>query len=267
MKKLILLVIFTLICSPIFAASTDTCFDTDCKLMLPFNGSDGATSTTDSSSSAHTINFVNNAQLSTTSPKFGTAALFLDGTDDGVNAADSADWSNGASDATIDFWVKYGSLTSTNNIQVFYQQCNNTSNFVHFYHKAGADDSIQFTAASGGSTVFNMESSAGSFVPSAGTWYHIAKKRSGSSWTFYVDGSAISGGTFTDSDSWPDIAASLSLGKSDRTNCSSVIDDLNGRLDEFRWVKGTAVTPPSGGPAAEYTACTTARRRISSTVF
>ncbi len=54
--------------------------NTATKLLLNFNGTDGATTTTDASPSAHTVSFEGNAQLDTAAKQFGTASLLLDGT-------------------------------------------------------------------------------------------------------------------------------------------------------------------------------------------
>ena len=65
--------------------------NTATKLLLNFDGTDGATTTTDASPSAHTVSFEGNAQLDTAAKQFGTASLLLDGTNDAVNiAADNA---------------------------------------------------------------------------------------------------------------------------------------------------------------------------------
>ena len=52
------------------------------KLLLPFDGSNGATSTTDSSNSNNTISFAGTAQISTAQSKFGGSSLLLDGNSD-----------------------------------------------------------------------------------------------------------------------------------------------------------------------------------------
>ena len=53
-------------------------------LLLPFDGSDTATSTSDESDNSHTITFGGTAQLDTAQKKFGTASLLLDGDSDYV---------------------------------------------------------------------------------------------------------------------------------------------------------------------------------------
>ena len=56
-------------------------------LLLPFDGSDTATSTSDESDNSHTITFAGTAQLDTAQKKFGTASLLLDGDSDYVKSA------------------------------------------------------------------------------------------------------------------------------------------------------------------------------------
>ena len=58
-------------------------------LLIPFDGSDTATSANDDSSNSHTITFAGTAQLDTAQKKFGTASLLLDGDSDYVTVGDS----------------------------------------------------------------------------------------------------------------------------------------------------------------------------------
>lgn len=76
-------------------------------LLTHFDGTNGSTTFTDSSSYARTITSNNGAALSTTAPKFGTASLLTDGTDDYASCAASTDWSFGTgTDFTVEFWLK-----------------------------------------------------------------------------------------------------------------------------------------------------------------
>ena len=49
------------------------------KLLLPFDGTNGATTTSDLSNSNHTVTFNGNAQISTSLSKFGGSSCYLDG--------------------------------------------------------------------------------------------------------------------------------------------------------------------------------------------
>jgi len=88
------------------AGNTDPYFS-NVVLLAHFDGTNGATTTTDSSSYARTITLNNGTVLSTTSPKFGTASLLTDGSDDYGSCAASTDFSFGTgTDFTVEFWLK-----------------------------------------------------------------------------------------------------------------------------------------------------------------
>ena len=88
------------------AGNTDPYFSS-VVLLAHFDGTNGATTTTDSSSYARTITLNSGAALSTTSPKFGTASLLTDGADDYGSCAASTDFSFGTgTDFTVEFWLK-----------------------------------------------------------------------------------------------------------------------------------------------------------------
>ena len=68
--------------------------NTATKLLLNFDGTNGATTTTDASPSAHTISLLNGASLDATAGDnaFGTASLSLDGTNDYAAIPSSSDF-------------------------------------------------------------------------------------------------------------------------------------------------------------------------------
>lgn len=80
--------------------------NTATKLLLNFDGADGATSTTDASPSEHTVIFAGNAQLDTAIKHFGTASLLLDGTTDAVNAAADDDFDFSDDNYTLECFVR-----------------------------------------------------------------------------------------------------------------------------------------------------------------
>src|SRR5262245_32929117 len=80
--------------------------DTNCKVLLHFNGTDTATTITDSNAggSAHTWTAAGNAQIDTAASKFGGASGLFDGTGDWVTTSDHADFTLGSGAFTIDLW-------------------------------------------------------------------------------------------------------------------------------------------------------------------
>ena len=83
------------------------------KLLLPFNGSNGATSTTDSSNSNNSVTFVGTAQISTAQSKFGSSSMLFDGDSDYLTVTNSSFSTFNASGATftIEFWVYFNSIS------------------------------------------------------------------------------------------------------------------------------------------------------------
>ena len=55
---------------------------------------------------------VNQAQIDTAQSKFGGASGLFDGTGDYLSSADSADWAFGSGDFTIDFWLRFATVTA-----------------------------------------------------------------------------------------------------------------------------------------------------------
>jgi len=170
-------------------------------------------------------------QIDTAQSKFGGASGLFDGTGDYLSLADSDDWSFGAGDFTIDFWVRFNALPATGSGACIYSQRVDDSNavFLRLWNTAGTY-SWQFRVTSAGAWLVNL--SAGTTV-AANTWYHIALVRSGNNWYLLQLGSQL--GTTTDSDAFPDFAANVEIGI-----WGSVWHGLNGWLDEFRVSKGIA---------------------------
>ena len=194
------------------------------KLLLHVDGSNAATSTTDSSSVGNAITFYGNAQLSTTSPKFGTAAVLFDGNGDYIQAPDSANWDFGTGDFTVEFWYK--STNNTSDPGTFVSQYDGNG-FTLRWH-LGA-----LYVLNGGSTI----ATGGSWTPTTGVWYHIAACRSGTSLRLFVDGTQ-SGSTATDSSNITGSSVPLELGCLPYSG--SHVHPLDGRLDDVRITKGVA---------------------------
>ena len=146
------------------------------KLLLPLDGSNGATTTSDSSNSNHTITFAGNAQISTAQSKFGGSSLYLDGSGDEIDLGSSSDWNwptpSGASgDFTIEFWHR---RTATTNWGSFFSTYNaiGSAGFVFGYsgttNKLAWYNSAWVYASNGGNTTLAVD-----------TWYHIVAVRYG----------------------------------------------------------------------------------------
>ena len=214
------------------------------KLLLPLNGTNGATTTSDLSNSNHTPTFAGNAQISTAQSKFGGSSLYLDGSDQ-VDLGSSSDWNwptpSGASgDFTIELWHRrtatrnWGCFFSTENTSYggigaagFMFQYEGTTNKLAWYN------GTSYLASSGGNTTLAVD-----------TWYHIAAVRYGSTTKLYLNG--VEELSFTDSGSYG--TAKLWLGGQGDLSLSYGM--VEGYIDDVRITKGlarytSAFTPPT----------------------
>ena len=197
------------------------------ELLLPFDGTNGATTTSDSSNKNHTLTFGGTAQLSTAQSKFGGTSLLLDGNSDYVNTGGSnSSFTWGTSDFTIECWIYLNSIGTNENI------------FSHSSPSAGIewllDGSSGLKIYMGGGSWFINGTVTSSSGISTGQWIHVALVRNGSNFDTYVNGTK--GGTTASS------ATSISAPSSNpyigcNRGSSNFID---GYIDDFRITIGRA---------------------------
>ncbi|MFH2034749.1 MAG: LamG-like jellyroll fold domain-containing protein, partial [Candidatus Margulisiibacteriota bacterium] len=139
--------------------------DTYTKLMLHMDGVDAGTTFTDSVGT-HTVTAVGTAQTDTAQAKFGVSSGLLDGNSDYLTIPDHADFNMGTGTVTIDFWVRFNSVATSQTI---------------FYQETDATHYVYFTWSVANLLAFKIQDGAGalidktaSFTPVVNTWYHIA---------------------------------------------------------------------------------------------
>lgn len=230
------------------AVSTDTCFDTDTKLMLHYDGSDGSTTFTDSSSTGRSMTANGNAQIDTAQSKFGGASGLFDGTGDYVSTSDSNDWFLGTGDFTIDVWVRFSTISHSQFIVSQYDGANQQIHYLWWDSGGGGFIETTGTDISGSGTVLAFAA----WSASANVWYHVAVVRSSTVFKYYIDGTGLS--TTSDTDSLENSGGNLKVGQN-----AVASGHFEGWMDELRFIKGTAVwtanfTPPS----TSYTSCVVA---------
>lgn len=214
--------------------------DSFTKLMLHLNGADGSTTFTDSSSLVHSVTRNGNPEIDTTQSRFGGAScLFVGG---GTNrnrliVPHHADLAFGASDFTIDFWLR-PTNTSAGNRTLWYKTVG-ANNFA--INQSGTN--IVLYASSNG-TSFNL---ANNRVVASGlaanTWFHFAMARDGSNWRSFSNGTLTD--TLSSSATIADSSGDAAIG-----GHSGASLDFLGHLDEIRVSKGVArwkanFTPPN----------------------
>jgi len=212
--------------------------DSYTKILLHCDGSDGSTTITDESGKSWTAG--GNAQIDTAQSKFGGGSLLFDGNADYVYTADHADFTLGTNDFTVDFWVRFNSLSYATLFTIH----TDANNAIVLYCYNGNELNLQSIA--GGSLALNVSKS---WSPSTGTWYHVAAIRYGNNWRLYINGTQL-GTDVTDSRSIPDYTGGFAIGYRPANAAGS----LNGWIDEFRFSKGIArwtanFTPPTAAYA------------------
>jgi len=223
-------------------------------LLLPFDGANGATTTSDSSDENRTITLAG-ADISTAQSKFGGSSLSV--TDGSVSNICS--WETAVAlgtSFTVEYWFRRtGSialysiagcvLNSTSHGSGGY------SGLLLGYHNSGlAASKLLMYASSNGSSWDQVSAAQISDFPVLNTWEHRALVRNGANWHYYVNGTR----TYTTSAGG---SAALWTGGS-KCNIGRVFygsanapGALGGNYDDFRITNGVerysgaSFTPPS----------------------
>jgi hypothetical protein len=187
---------------------------------------------------------VGNAQVSTSVVKYGTGSIAFDGTGDYLVPWNSTTWAFGTGDWTIECWVYFNSVASTQ--FVFDTRANATSN-------SGVALNLSATAFPV-ITVNNATLFTSSTAIAATTWTHVALVKSSGTITLYLNGTKPVTGSGASSTSLTD--QYLTIGTSIGNRDATATNHMNGYIDDFRITNGyarytTNFTAP-GGPFPTY---------------
>lgn len=228
--------------TPAHTPSSDEAFTV---AMLHMNGPDGGLVFHDETGKLWGA--VGDAQLDTAQSKFGGSSALFDGSGDYLYTPDHPDFNFGSGDFTIDFWVRFNSLTGVQyfvgkrpdqSYAPFVLEIDNT--YVYFFSD---DNNTPWTWAVDARWAYGTN-----IVP--GTWYHFAFVRNGSDWRFYLNGESKS--FATSSHTVMTNTHGVTVGGIPNGDFP-----LDGWIDELRITKGVArwasnFTPPT----SEYTVAT-----------
>jgi len=208
------------------------------QLLLPLDGTDGATSTLDESSNGLSISFHGNAKISTAQSKYGGASLLLDGTGDYLRAALTGSLAKfGTGDFSVEAWIR----TSTNQRFIFdtgiytgnpgaWGLYVNSLNRLEWWYTEETGDYIYETASSTSITT--------------GAWVHVAACRTGSTLRLFVNGAVVR--TINSHTINYNYAGSyLYVGDTTATGAA-----FNGHIDDIR-IAAESVYPGAFTPPAE----------------
>lgn len=243
-------------------------FYQDVVLLLHFEGTNGQTTTVDSSLVQNTValngNVNGSAALSTVQEKFGASSMVLPQTSS--NAAFGAaavsvitqgsplDILSGTADFTIDGWFYLSTAALSTNMVIF-----DFGNDQSSFSGPGANSGIQLRAANGGpaSGFLNLPAVMGwiglnnapGLTLSPNTWYHFAVVRAAGTGMLFLNG-ALQGQTAPNS--WVNYVFPATPSLAAFGSSATFVGSYNpGFLDEIRVTKGLArwtsnFTPPTG---------------------
>ena len=212
-------------------------------LLATATGTSDNNNITDASSNNHSITVSGDAYAGTFSPyRSGGYSTYFDGTGDYLSISSNASLNFDYSAFTVECWVKSSVKINFQTVVAKYNQSDTTGLFI--------------LLDSSGNLLFGTNPS--NYITSSGTdicdgaWHHISCTRSVSSgvgtMTMYIDGS--SAGTLNRLDNVYNVV-DFEIGRQ-----NAVGRVLTGYVSDLRVVKGTAITPPSGGPTERLEAVT-----------
>jgi len=192
---------------------------------------------------------VGNAQIDTTTKKYGTGSLKFDGTGDYLRSRNNPDLAFGTGNFTIEAWVYIAGNSSPNaggNRDAAVLSSLGSGTLTGYEFKISGDT----TTTGIGLTLTTFISGTsysvfGASTISQSTWHHIAVVRSGTTTTLYLNGTSIGSGTLGNQTINP--IYDLWVGGND---LASYPHFLNGYIDDLRITKGVArytsnFTPPT----------------------
>jgi hypothetical protein len=220
------------------AASIWDPYWSDTVLLLLGNGSNGSTTIVDSTGK-NTITVNGDAQISTSTKKFGTGSLKFDGTGDYLKSYSSESALNtkfGTGDFTVEFWVYFSSTTGNIGLVDAAGSISSSGSGVWFIYKD-----------SSGNIIYGQHNVGGiitaSWSPSTSTWYHVAVCRSGGQSRVFIDGTQV-GSTTSDS-----VNFSSTLGI--QVGIGASFSALNGNIDDLRITKMARYTANFTAPTRQ----------------
>ena len=156
-------------------------------------------------------------------------SIELDGTNDGIKTSTSTDYDFGTGDFTVEFWIKFHTVTATQQTADHRSSGYSGSAWCNYLDN---NSEYKFWMSIDKITGRKLDKEQ---------WYHIANVRHSGTTTLYIDG--ISQGTYADTNDYSNQRLIFGIHGSDETSF-----DFDGEYSNIRIVKGTAVYTSSFRP-------------------
>lgn len=159
-------------------------------VMLNFDGANGATTTTDSSSYGRTVTFKPSTTLSNSQSLSGGTSLLVGNTNGGITIPNSSSLDLGSDDFTIEMFIRPTSDFNYPSV-IEYRNTGAHGGWVLFVDNNGSDTYLRFIASSNGSSA-NIVNLGDPLKPyTASTWQHIAVCRQSGVFSLFMAGNRI----------------------------------------------------------------------------
>ncbi len=211
--------------------------------LIHANGTNGSTSFTDSSSNAHTVTVFGNAQVSTSSPQFGSGALLLDGAGDYIRLPHHTSLQMPTGDFTVQFWFKSAGTQTSKTLAGRANTTISSNSDISWSIRINSGGNIGAAVIDNGGTSHSVASVAMSTYNDS-AWHFLELNRIGDDFNFLIDGSLL--GTYTGSITLNNSSWVTSLGAR-----ADGIEGFNGRLDDIRIITGYGLNYTSN-PSSEF---------------
>jgi len=158
------------------------------KLLLPFDGANGATTTSDLSDSDQSVTFNGNAIISTAQSKFGGSSLYCAADGDYVSVPISSltNYLHTAADHTIEFWYK-STMGTTEGFWVLNTWYSNSYGIYLGYLSGNINYYIHKNVS--GNPALSISTAVTYSSPT--DWHHWAFVRNSGTCTVYLDGTSV----------------------------------------------------------------------------
>jgi hypothetical protein len=218
-------------CDPDFA---------DVSLLCHADGSNGATTLTDSSSVAQSIAASNGAALSTSIKEFGSASVEISSSSSNApivtcGGAPSL-YAFGSGNFTVECWAYWlgGTAGSFPGLVNFFPQAGN-SMWGLVWNIGSGPATLAFNWSTDGSSFSNNVETSGAYAPAANTWISYACDRTGNVFNLYVNGAVVATKTASDT-IFTASTGNCTIGNWGNTQTEA----WQGYIDEVRVTKGVA---------------------------
>ncbi len=216
--------------------------------LLKFDGAEGATTFVDELGLNTVTRVGTGTSLSAAAARFGTTGLQV--TVGKLALADKPSLNFGAGDFTVEFWFKLSTTSGSSAAWRYLANHGHQPSYAPWsFVQNGAD--VNFYMSSAGCSGWNLSNTTvNTSALSAGTWYHVAASRTGSSVRVFLNGvqtRTLSVGTSS-------LCANTQPVNIGADNQASSATQYTGAIDDFRITKGvgrytTGFTPV---PATAY---------------